>query len=135
MMKFQLARMGMYDFWSLGEALDIPNIGAPPAIPLPPVNMELAQAEVQQFMAEGPEGLQKMAGKYLLDPMSGQLLEIRQPITVTERLIAQQSLGLWMTENPTGRKASGQDAPKMEQKGDGRTTVTESKHEKGPGSD
>jgi hypothetical protein len=51
-------------------------------------------------------------------------------MTITERLQAQQMLGIGMTENPAGRKASGQAAPEQETKGtdDGgqRTTVTES---------
>lgn len=136
MIKLQLARMGMYDFWSLGEALDIPNLGAPPAVPLPPLNPELAQQEFQSLMqqalmAPDPQqaqaAMQAIAGKYILDPMSGQLLEVRSPITVTERLMAQQSLGLGMAASPAGRKASGETAPKMEQKGDGRTVVSESK--------
>jgi hypothetical protein len=67
--------------------------------------------------------------------MTGQLLEIRIPLTVTERLMAQSAIGIGMTENPAGRKASGQSSPKVEEKSDGRTTVTESDHDKGPGSE
>lgn len=134
MMKFQLARMGMLDVWTLAEALDIPNYGAPPAIPLPPINPEQTAQEVQAALQQ-PNGLALLAGKYLLDPMSGQWLEVRQPVTIPERLMAQQTLGIGMAENPAGRKASGQDAPRMEQKSDGRTTVTESKHDAGPNSD
>jgi hypothetical protein len=134
MMRMQLSRMGMYDFWSLAEALDIPNVGVPPKIPLPPINPEQAQSEINQAMLT-PGGLQSIASKYILDPMSGQLLEIREPITVTERLMAQQQLGIGMAESPAGRKASGQAAPRMEEKSDGRTTVTESRHEKGKNSD
>jgi hypothetical protein len=134
MMRMQLSRMGMYDFWSLAEALDIPNVGVPPKIPLPPINPEAAQSEINAAMLT-PGGLQSVASKYILDPMSGQLLEIREPITVTERLMAQQQLGIGMAESPAGRKASGQAAPRMEEKSDGRTTVTESRHEKGKNSD
>jgi hypothetical protein len=49
------------------------------------------------------------------------------PITITERLQAQQMMGIGMTENPAGRKASGGSAPKMESKDGGeRQTITES---------
>jgi hypothetical protein len=68
--------------------------------------------------------------KYIFDPASGQLLEIRVPMTITERLQAQQLMGIGMTESPAGRKASGGAAPKQETKSDGeggqRTTITES---------
>lgn len=126
LIKLQLARAGMYDFWSLGEALEIANIGAPPAIPLPPLTPPDPLLVQQSILMQD--------GKYLLDPMSGQILEVRIPITVTERLIAQQQLGIGMTESPAGRKASGQAPPQMETKSDGRSTVTESRHDKGPNS-
>lgn len=122
MMNFQLARMGYLDFWSLHESLETPNVGTPPPIPLPPLQPPANEMELL-------EGLQ--TGKYLPDPQRpGQLLEVRTPMTVTERLIAQQMLGIGMTENPAGRKASGQSAPQVEQKTDQtgapRQTVTES---------
>jgi hypothetical protein len=60
----------------------------------------------------------------------GAILEVRMPVTITERLQAQQILGIGMTENPAGRKASGGSEPKMEKKSDGqggeRQTITES---------
>jgi hypothetical protein len=61
-----------------------------------------------------------------MDPATGQLLEIRSPTTIVERLQAQALLGIGMVANSAGRKASGQESPEMEQKSDGRTTVTES---------
>jgi hypothetical protein len=134
MLRLQLARGGMYDFWSLCESLEIPNVGAPPAIMLPPLDPAKAKAEIEQMMLL-PGGAAQLMGKYSIDPMTGAILEQRIPNTVTERLIAQQQLGLGMTESPAGRKASGQAPPQMEQKSDGRTTVTESKHEPGPNSD
>jgi len=138
LIRLQLARAGMYDFWSLCESLEIPNIGAPPPIPLPPLDPAAAQLEIQQTLASVGGNLQlaiqQLSGKYTLDPLSGQLLEIRIPNTVTERLIAQNQLGLGMTQNPAGRKASGQAMPQQEQKSDGRTTITESRHDKRPGS-
>lgn len=57
----------------------------------------------------------------------GAILELRTPVSITERLQAQQMLGIGMTENPAGRKASGGSEPKLEQKDGGtRQTVTES---------
>lgn len=136
-------RMGVVDFWTYHEVMETPNVGAPPPIPLPPlqpVSPQVAQQSI--LMGEG---------KYTLDPLSGQILEIRIPITVTERLIAQQIAGIGLTASPAsgdrppqggggsgpsgggpGRKASGQEPPKIEQKSDGRTTVTESAHKPGP---
>lgn len=125
MLRLQLARAGMYDFWSLCESLEIPNIGTPPAIPLPP-REPINPAEIQAILAM-PGGAESLAAKYTIDPMTGAFLEIRIPETVTERLIAQQQMGIGMTENPAGRKASGQAPPKAESKDGGeRTTVTES---------
>ncbi len=136
MMRFQLARMGYYDFWSLHETLETPNIGTPPAIPLPPLQPPSPE-EIQQAMLQAGMnalGMPPLPGqtpsKFIIDPASGQLLELRVPMTVTERLMAQQMLGIGMTENPAGRKASGQDAPQQETKSDGaggqRSTITES---------
>jgi hypothetical protein len=122
MMNFQLARMGYMDFWSLHESLETPNVGTPPPIPLPPLQPPKSQQELLEGVA---------AGKYLPDPQRpGQFLEIRTPMTITERLIAQQMMGIGMTENPSGRKASGQQGPKVEEKTDEqgapRQTVSES---------
>jgi len=66
---------------------------------------------------------------FTLDPASGQILEIRVPTTVLERLQVQNLMGLGQTTNAAGRKASGQAAPSAETKNDepgGRTTITES---------
>lgn len=129
MMRFQLARMGYYDAWSLAETMEIPNFGAPPPMPLPPLPpidpaIMADPAQLMQLLATNP-------GKYTMDPATGQIMQIRPPITVVERLQAQMMLGIGMTENPAGRKASGGDTPKQEQKSDGnggsRTTTTESK--------
>jgi hypothetical protein len=157
MMRLQLARMGYYDFWSLHETLHTPNVGAPPAVPLPPIEPPppgLLEAMVAQVVAPGgmpapPGALQAtiqgvIAGAipppkytdpesgrtFTLDPTSGSVLELRIPNTITERLQAQQLLGIGQTENPAGRKASGQAPPKQETKNDqpgGRPTITESK--------
>ena len=117
---FQMARMGYMDFWTFHERMETPNIGEPPPMPLPAL--------------ETPEpsevGLLPGQAKYFVDPTTGITMEIRKPSTVTERLMAQQQLGIGMTENPAGRKASGQAPPKMETKSDEvgapRTTITES---------
>jgi hypothetical protein len=142
MIRLQLARMGYYDFWSLMESLEVPNIGTPPSIPLPPLeepNPEEVMADIAKQMGS-PGGVDPATGqvlpavppqpgKYTIGPM-GEVLELRVPQTVTERLAAQQMLGIGMTENPAGRKASGGSEPKQETKTDEtgapRQTVTES---------
>jgi len=140
MLHLQLARMGYLDIVSLAETLQIPNFGTYPAVPLPPlmpvppeVVMQLITQGMQSVLAGGPfpqytdPTTQK---SYLLDAASGQILELRTPITVIERLQAQSLLGLGMTESPAGRKASGQAPPsaetKTDQDGAPRQTVTES---------
>lgn len=145
MMRFQLARMGYYDFWSLHETLQTPNVGAPPAIPLPPIDKvpDTVLPGLMGQIAANPAALAMMAGggappqfqdpttgrTFTIDLASGQILEIRIPSTITERLAAQALLGIGQTENAAGRKASGGAPPKQETKNDqpgGRTTVTES---------
>jgi len=144
MMRVQLARMGYYDFWSLHETLETPNVGAPPAVPLPPLSPPppdaLSQILMQvqntpgamQAMVAGamplPQYQDPLTGRtFQMDPSSGQILELRVPVTVTERLQAQAMMGIGQTVNPAGRKASGQEAPQQEEKSDGRSTITESK--------
>ena len=147
LLRLQLARMGYYDFWSLMENLEIPNVGTPPKMPLPPLGDPDPQEVMRDLMGQAgmmpdpnqPDNPQAMIAtgmpappqKYTLDPMSGQILELRVPQTITERLMAQQLLGIGMTENPAGRKASGQEMPSTETKKDEtgapRTTVTESR--------
>lgn len=103
MMYVQLSRAGLMDIWSLFDVLGVPNAGTPPKIPLP--------------VAGQPVELQP-----------GQLpaMVMRDPRTVTERLMAMQALGIGQAANPAGRKASGQEPPQMTQRPDGSTTVTES---------
>ena len=67
------------------------------------------------------------ARSFILDPASGQLLELRIPTTITERLQAQGLLGIGLTQSPVGRKASGEAPPQAEQKPDGSQTIRESK--------
>lgn len=143
MLNLQLARMGYYDFWSLHESLETPNVGAPPAIPLPPLEPppptvlmgllgQLTQPGVIQGMAGGvmapPQFTDPTTNRtFVLDAASGQLLELRVPTTVTERLQAQALLGIGQTVSPAGRKASGEAPPQVEEKdGGSRTTITES---------
>lgn len=149
MMRVQLARQGYYDFWSLHETLETPNVGAPPAIPLPPLDPpppDILQRMVGQIAEQGgPAAIMatmqgvmqgtmppprytdpETARNYTLDPASGEVLEVRIPTTVTERLQAQALLGIGQTVSPVGRKASGQAPPQQEEKSDGRSTITES---------
>jgi len=133
MMNFQLARMGYLDFWTLHETLETPNIGNPPPIPLPPLqppDPAVLQQQALQALEAQANGLPPPAPKYIPGPM-GEILEIRAPQTVTERLQAQQMLGIGMTTNPAGRKASGEEPPKQETMSDGaggqRTVTRESR--------
>lgn len=138
MMRVQLARMGYYDFWSLHETLETPNVGAPPAVPLPPLEpvspetqmalLQHVQMNLQNGMMPAPFQDPSTGKNYIVDPNSGQILELRIPQTVTERLQAQALLQIGMSVNPAGRKASGQEPPKNETKSDGRQTTTESNH-------
>lgn len=123
----QLARAGLIDIWTLLNKLEVPNVGSPPKMPLPllqPIE-ETIQTALQQAAATGqppqlPPGI-------TMDPATGQIVQVREPMTITERLMAQQMMGLGMQVNPAGRKASGQEPPKMEKKdGGSRTTITES---------
>ncbi len=97
-----------------------PQEGAPPA----PGPEQMIGAAAQQ----GPAGLEQLYQQLVNTP--GAILEVRTPITITERLQAQAMLGIGMTENPAGRKASGGSEPKLEEKSDGaggkRQTITES---------
>jgi hypothetical protein len=147
MMRMQLFRMQVYDMWSLGESLEIPNMGTPPPMPLPPLeepNPEEVMADLAgqagltpDPLTGQPTGMPMPPKKYVLDPATGQVLEIRVPMTVTERLMAQTMLGIGGSVNPAsaegagaGRPASGGSEPKVEEKKDGmgapRTTITES---------
>lgn len=141
MLRLQLARMGYVDFWTLMNDLEIPNVGTPPPIPLPPLTPPDPREVMQDLMAQAgvslgpngeaiPNGQPQAPQKYLIDPNTGQLAELRVPTTITERLQAQQMLGIGMTQSPAGRKASGESSPQLEQKSDSmgapRTTVTES---------
>jgi hypothetical protein len=139
-MNFQLARSGYMDFWTLHESLETPNVGNPPPMPLPPLQPPDPQLVVQDLLqqalvATGQAPLTGQPPKYVMGP-NGEILELRIPMTITERLQAQQLMGIGMTENPAGRKASGQEAPQQETKSDGqggqRTTVTESSKGSGP---
>ena len=144
MMTLQLSRQGYVDFWTLHEVLETPNVGAPPAIPLPPLEPppptvlqgllgQLTQPGVAQGLLSGvmapPQFTDETTGRtFVLDPMHGQLLELRIPSTITERLQAQALLGIGQTTSPAGRKSSGQAPPQVEEKdGGSRQTITESR--------
>lgn len=117
---FQMARMGYMDFWTFHERMETPNVGTPPPIPLP------ALEPPDPTMISPLPGM----GKYFIDPQTQMTMEVRVPTTITERLIAQSTLGIGMTQNPAGRKATGQAPPHLEQKTDEggapRTTISES---------
>jgi hypothetical protein len=117
MLYVQQSRQGFIDFWTLGEMLEIPNLGAPPVVLLP---KNVTEEEVQQMHANN---------QLPIDPNTGQIqlpLEPRRPKTITERLIAQAQLGIGQTVSPAGRKATGQQAPEMKQRSSGETFISES---------
>lgn len=118
----QLARAGWCDIWTLGKKLEIQEMGDPPAMLLPVLTPPPPE-EMPAIAAGMIPGLQ-------LDPMTGQVLTMRPPMTIPERLQAQGMLQLGMEVNPAGRKASGQSPPAVDQKplpgGGHRTTVVES---------
>ena len=147
-MRMQLFRMGVYDMWSLMESLEIPNVGTPPPMPLPPLEEPDPQEVMQDLQAQvgmtpdpltgQPTGMPMPPKKFVLGP-TGEILEMRLPTTVTERLQAQMLMGIGATSNPAsgegegagaGRPASGGSEPKVEEKRDEtgapRTTITES---------
>jgi hypothetical protein len=126
---FQLARAGLIDFWTLLEKMEISNVGSPPKMPLPPEQpIEQIMSTLGVVQGGDPMATMQTLGQagYTIDPMSGDVMQMREPRTITERLMAQMQLGIGMEVNPAGRKASGQAPPKSETKSDGRTTVTES---------
>lgn len=100
----QLSRQGYVDFKTLLDILNIPNVGDYPPVPLPPVNWK-----------PDPN-----------DPTRMPVMVPRQPITIIERLMAQQQLGIGQTVSPAGRKASGSAPPALVARPDGSSTVTES---------
>ena len=120
----QLARAGYVDYWTLLEKLEVPNVGSPPLMPLPSHKQPTNDIETMAIAAGMVPGKQ-------LDPMTGMVLELREPQTITERLQAQAILGIGMSVNPAGRKASGQAPPSVEEKptadGGKRITMTESR--------
>jgi hypothetical protein len=126
MLRLQLSRQGYLDFWTLLEALEIPNVGQPPMTPLPVIGTPDPNEVLASLTANGGLG----DGHYIMAP-NGQLLEVRMPSTITERLVAQQSMGIGMQPSPAGRKASAQQPPhdeagKKDQTGAPRNTVSES---------
>jgi len=107
----QLSRQGYMDFWTLMETLDIPNVGVPPPIPLP----------IRDW---NPDTAPK-------DPATGLPLpppmEIRIPVTITERLMAQQELGIGQQVSSVGRKATASAPPRVGNAGGGRKVIRESR--------
>src|SRR5204863_438108 len=103
----QLARAGLCDRWTLWEKLEIPNGGSPPLMLLPsdeqgtppdPALMEAVAAGLVPNMS--------------IDPNTGQLLTLRVPTTITERLQAEMQLfGGGMTVGSAGRSASRRHPP------------------------
>lgn len=111
----QLSRQGYMDFWTLHERLETPNVGEPPPTPLP---------------MRGWKPPTNERGEVILDPVTGMPplppMEVRIPSTITERLLAQNQLGLGQSGNAAGRPASGQQPAQMIGRTDGSITMSES---------
>ncbi len=108
-------------------------------MPLPTVRPPDPAAVLKSLVGDPATGVPP-DGKYIMGPM-GEVLEMRQPLTIIERLQAQQALGLTPAAG-AGRPPSGQTEPHAEEKSDGaggkRQVSSESDHghgpSKGPGS-
>lgn len=102
-----MMRAGICDVWTFWEKMEVPNAGQPPLMYLPaviPVNPELLP-EIAAGLVPGQQ----------IDPNNpNQVLELRRPVTITERLQAQALMGLGMNQSPVGQKASGQTSPGVE---------------------
>jgi hypothetical protein len=142
----QLARAGLCDRWTLWEKLEIPNAGSPPRMLLPADETGHADPQLMEEVAAG------LHPEMSIDPTTGELLTLRAPTTITERLMAEQELFMGgMTVGPAGssagqgqptggtggarqgagRKATAQKSPSIERKpiagGGERMTMVESR--------
>ena len=104
----QLARAGWCDIWTLGKKLEIPEMGDPPPMMLPSTEPPPVDPMEIQMIASG-----QVPGK-AMDPATGQIMVMRAPQTIPERLVAQMQLGLEMQVSAAGRKSSGQESPTIE---------------------
>lgn len=107
MLYMQLSRLGLVDMWTLAKILEIEDFGEPPALPMPVLNWK-------------PDPKVPLQGQQ--PPM-----EVRKPITIMEKLLAMQQMGLGVNNNPAGRPAAGKEMPHQEVKDGGtRPTMSES---------
>jgi hypothetical protein len=124
-----MIRAGICDIWTYWEKMEVPNGGEPPLMMLPAA-VPPSQEEMMVLQSGG-----QVPGK-TLDPMSGQVMEYRRPMTITERLMAQMQTGIGMNQSPVGQKASGQSSPgvDVQDNGDGtkRVKMTESPRDHKP---
>ncbi len=125
-----MMRAGVCDIWTFWEKMEVANGGDPPDMPLPMIPQPDPNSEQAQAIAAG------MVPGAQLDPQTGIFIQVRKPITITERLIAQNMMGLGMNESPVGRKATAQSQPGVEvqDNGDGtkRVKMTESPRDHKP---
>lgn len=120
----QFYRMGLIDRWTLMEKWEIPNAGTPPPTLLPDPNLP----PVTQPVIDPATGLPQV------DPATGQVatqqvpaMSVRVPVTITEKLMAEQQMGIAAAPSAAGRPPTAGAMPALKQKSDGRPTVTESK--------
>jgi hypothetical protein len=138
MLYLTLAREGLCDILTLLEQLEVPNVGQFPPMPLPPLRPP-DPADVLASLQGGTTGVPPDPNKphYILGP-DGNILELRQPITIIERLQAQQALGLSPAApaSDAGRPPTASAPPHGETKADpnggSRTVVSETNHAHGP---
>src|SRR5258708_15479719 len=135
MLYLTLAREGLVDILTLLEQLEVPNVGSFPPMPLPPIGKPDA-AEVAKSLMGDPETGQPPDGHFIMSP-DGLVLEMRQPLTIIERLQAQQALGLTPAGPGPRRPPAAQGPPhaetKKDPKGGERQVVSETQHGHGSG--
>lgn len=136
MLYLTLSREGLIDAQTLLETLEVPNVGSFPPMPLPPIQPPTQQELIAGLIGD-PTAIPPVppTGKYILGP-AGEILEVRQPLTILERLQAQAALGIGAAASDAGRPPTAQSEPHSEEKSDGkggkRQVVSESNHGSGP---
>lgn len=101
----QWFRLGLIDPWTFAEVVELEGFGEPPNLPLPVLDWK-PNPNIPLDQQQPP-------------------MEVRKPVTIMEKLLAAQQLGIGASVNPAGRKAAGENAPHAETKGDGRQVISE----------
>jgi hypothetical protein len=101
-------------------------------MPLPPIRPPDPAEVLASLIPDPTTGAPAPGPQYVLGA-NGEILEMREPETIIERLQAQQALGLTPAPAGPGRPPTGQAMPHGEQKADpssggSRSVVSESNH-------